>query len=73
MTPKRLWLVVLALVLAAVLAAPVTCSQSSSDDASRCSTGFGYWTPFGEWVQGVIFVALVLSVVAAIRRKRTTR
>ena len=75
MTGKRLCLLALALalVLAAVLLAPVTCSQSSAEDRPRCDTALGYSTPFGEWMQGLILVAAVLGVVAFSRRRRTLR
>ena len=69
MTGKRLCL----LLLAAVLLAPVTCSQSSAEDGPSCDTVLGYWTLFGAWVQGLILVAAVLGVVAFYRRRRTPR
>lgn len=70
MTPKRLLLIALAVVLVAVLVAPVTCSQSSTEGEPRCDTLLGYWTPFGEWVQGLIFLALVLAAVAVSDARR---
>ena len=59
----------LALVLGAVLLAPVTCSQSSGEARPRCDTVLGYGTPFGEWVQGLVLAAVVLGVVALSRRR----
>ena len=73
MTGKRLCLLALGIVLAAVLLAPATCSQSSAEARPRCDTLFGYWTPFGAWMQGLVLVAVVLCVVAFSRRRRTRR
>ena len=70
MTGRRLWLVAIGLFLAAVLLAPVTCSQSSAEPRPRCDTLLSYWTPFGEWMQGLVLVAVVLGVVAYRRRTR---
>ncbi|MDP3711551.1 MAG: hypothetical protein Q8R60_03580 [Mycobacteriales bacterium] len=57
------------LVLAVALLAPVTCSQSSDEARPRCDSLFGYGTPFGEWVQGGVLVAVVLCVVGVSRRR----
>lgn len=71
MTGKRLCL--LALVVATVLLAPATCSQSSVEDRPRCDTVLGYWTPISEWMQGLVLIVLVLCVIAFSRRRRTRR
>lgn len=57
------------LVLVAALLAPVTCSQSSDDARPRCDTVLGYATPFGEWVQGLVLVAVILCAVGFLRRR----
>ena len=72
MTERRLWLTSLGLLLVVVLLAPAMCSQSS-DDVPRCETVFGYSTPFGEWVQALLIVALILCVIAVFRRRRARR
>lgn len=73
MNVKRLCLTALALLLAAVLLAPATCSQGSDDARPRCDTLLGYWTPFGEWMQGPALGAVVLAGMALSRRRKTRR
>jgi hypothetical protein len=67
MTPRRLAALALAAGLAAVLLSPVACSQSSEDPGPRCETVLGYWTPFGDPVQLLLPVAVVLGVLAVRR------
>ncbi len=71
MRATRLWFAAAALAVAAVALAPATCSLSSDDDAPRCETALGYWTPFGEWLHGLLLLALLaLAVIASARYRK---